>query len=338
MKRRIARSLTVALLAALSAATAGAGGVRVAGPVVRLAPPTLDFGTLEQGEIREAQVAIHNDGTATLAIQKIESDCGCTVAQAPDSLIAPGGVTQLQITFQTRSFSGSVIKNIFLTTNDPASPRATLTLKAFIRAQVSLRPTSVDFGAVPAGETRRETVTIKAAASDTLRILALEFPSDLMTVTTERTTGGDSVTVSLHIDLRPDAPRGPFRATGVVRTNLKTDKLTVNLTGQVHGYFRVEPGAVSLGQVRQGSAKTATLTLTGTGAGERRITAAACSAPFLAAEVVEQQPGRLYEVRVTLLGSAPAGKVTESLTIDTDDPVQPRITLDVRGNVRQARD
>lgn len=312
--------------------------MRVAGPVVRLDPPSLDFGTLAQGEIREAQVAIHNDGTETLAIQKIESDCGCTVAQAPDSLIAPGGVTQLHVSFQTRTFSGSVTKNIFLTTNDPASPRATLTLKAFIRAQVSIRPASIDFGAVPAGETRRETVTIKAAAADTLRILGLEFPRELMTTTTESVPGGDSLTVRLHLDLRSDAPRGPFRATGLVRTNLKSDKLTVHLTGQVHGFFRVEPGAVSLGQIRQGATKTATIKLTGTGSGARRVTGATCTAPFLAAEVLEPQPGRVYEVRVTLLSSAPAGKVTESLTILTDDPLQPRITLDVRGNVRQARD
>jgi hypothetical protein len=338
MKCRLARGLTVALLMGSCAVTASAGGVRVAGPVVRLDPPSLDFGTLAQGEIREVQVAIHNDGTQTLAIQKIESDCGCTVAQAPDSLIAPGGVTQLHVSFQTRTFSGGVVKNIFLTTNDPASPRATLTLKAFVRAQVSIRPASVDFGAVAAGETRRETVTIKAAAADTLRILGLEFPAELMTTTTERTTAGDSVTVTLHLDLRPDAPRGPFRATGVVRTNLKSDKLTVHLTGQVHGFFRVEPGAVSLGQVRQGATKTATITLTGTASGARRVTGATCTAPCLAAEVVEREPGRAYEVRVTLLSGAPAGKVTENLTIETDDPAQPRITLDVRGNVRQARD
>jgi hypothetical protein len=338
MQRRLARSLTVAFLAGLGAAIAGAGGVRVAGPLVRLDPPSLDFGTLAQGDIREVQVAIHNDGTSTLAIQKIESDCGCTVAQAPDSLIAPGGVTELQVTFQTRTFSGSVIKNIFLTTNDPASPRATLTLRAFIRAQVSIRPASVDFGAVPTGETRRETVTIKAAAGDTLRIVALEFPGELMTATTESIPAGDSLTVRLHLDLRPDAPCGPFRATGTVRTNLKSDKLTVHLTGQVHGFFRVEPGAASLGQIRQGASKTATLTLTGSGTGARRVTAAACTAPFLAAEVAEMQPGRVYEVRVTLLTSAPAGKVTESVTIETDDPLQRRITLDVRGNVRQARD
>ena len=280
----------------------------MAGPVIRLDPPALDFGTLRQGAIREVQVAIHNDGTSTLEIKKIESDCGCTVAQAPDSLIAPGGVTQLQVSFQTRSFSGSVIKTIFLTTNDPASPRATLTLKAFIRAQVSIRPASVDFGAVPAGETRRQTVTIKAAASDTLRILGLEFPGELVTTTTELIPEGDSLTVRLHLDLRSDAPLGPFRENGVVRTNLKSDKLTVRMTGQVHGFFRVEPGAVSLGQVRQGATKSATLTLTGTGSGARRVTGATCTAPYLAAAVIEQQPGRVYEVSVTLLSSAPRGQ------------------------------
>jgi hypothetical protein len=341
MRGCIPRSLSIwllvaALVPALPAASL-AGGLRVKGPVIRFDPSIIDMGTLAQGEIRNYEVSVHNDGTETLEISDVESDCGCTVAQLPDSSISPGGHSLLKVAVQTRTMSGNVSKRVTLTTNDPAAPKASLAIKAFVRVQVTVNPTSIEFGPVPIGEARRQTITLKAALSDTLRIRSLDFPSKLVTTTVEQGAEGDSTVYRVNVDLKRDATPGPFSVNAEIVTNQKVAfDHSIRLTGQVHGFFQVAPEAVSLGQVRQGTAKSASVTLTGTAPGAYHVTAATTSDPLLTAEVVTLEAGRVYEVRVTLLPNAPAGRITGELWIATDDPRQPRIELDVRGNVRRA--
>lgn len=332
--RRALRGWLLALALGIPAAS-GAGGVRVSGPLVRVDPAVVDLGPLAQGELARIEATIHNDGTEPLRIHKIDSNCGCTVAQVPDSTLAPGESTVLRATLATRSFSGKVIKQVYVYTNDPASPQATLELRAFVRAPISLKPATVRFGDVPIGEARRATVTLKAAAADTLRILGLDFPEGILRCRSAASQEGDSTVYRLEIELRADAQPGPFRVTGRIETNQRASRVqSVQVSGQVHGFFRVDPEAVSLGQVLQGRSRSETVRVIPTLPGDRRVTGATCDRPYLASEVAALPGGQGYEVRVTLLPEAPPERISGKLTITTDDPLQPSIDLDVRGSVR----
>lgn len=334
-RRASIATLLLVLAALVGPAPASGGGVRVSGPLVRLEPSEVDFGELAQGEMVRIEITIHNDGSEPLEIRNIDSDCACTVAQIPDSTLAPGESTVMRATVQTRSFSGKIMKQVFVFTNDPAAPKATVKLRAFVRPPVSLRPPTVRFGDVPIGEPRRETVTLKAAARDTLRILSLDFPERILRCSSASSQEGDSTVLRVELELKSDAPPGPFRVTGKIATNHAVNPMqTLLVTGQVHGFFRVDPEAVSFGQVLQGRSRTETIRVIPTASGNRRVTGVSCDRPFVGSEVVPLPEGQGYEVRATLLPSAPPERLTGTLRITTDDPRQPSIELDIRGSVR----
>jgi len=316
---------------------AGAGGLRVAGPVVRLDPATFDFGVLAQGAIRRLEVKLSNEGTAPLQILKVDSDCGCTVPRLADSLLAPGESTVLKVSLSTRTFSGKISKHVFLQTNDPASPRAAVTLIAEVRVALTCRPTTVDFGAVARGTPAQETIRIKVARGETLALDSLAFPADLVTTETRAVVEGDSLVQEVRVRLRPDAPAGPIRATAHIYTNHPAGRdLSIQLKGQVIGAFQVAPVNFSFGQLRAGTARERSVTLTANG-GPHRVLRAVCTDPRLAATVRTITEGATYEVVLTLPVDMPHGEVRAEVKIATDDPGQPEITLPVTGMVRRGR-
>lgn len=326
----------IGLLAALVVA-AGAGGVRVAGPVIRLEPAAVDFGTLSQGAIRKVEITVHNDGTSPLEIRKVESDCGCTAPQLADSLLSPGETATLRVELSTRSFSGQVVKHVFLQTNDPAAPQAALTLTAYVRVPLTCRPTAIDYGAVSRGTSVSDTIRIKVGRTETLAIDSLAFPTALVTTETGSRTEGDSLVQEVRVRLRPDAPAGPIHATAHIYTSHPAAReLSIQLTGQVIGAFRIEPVQFSFGQFRQGTARERSVRLTASG-GPRRVLSATCTDPRLSIVVRTIEEGRTYEVLLSLPAAMPRGEVRAEVKIVTDDPGQREIVLPVTGLVRRGR-
>lgn len=336
--RRLRYVAPLALLLVTCAARASAGGIKITGPVIEITPPVFDFGTLPQESLRKVTTWIRNDGTEPLRIHGITSDCGCTVAQLSDSTLAPGDSTKLRITFSTRHFSGAITKHIRLLTNDPAAPKAPIKLKAVVRAIVSLQPPSVDFGSVPRGESPARTITIKAAASDSLRIQDVLVPEETFETRIHNAGSGDSTAYSLEIMIRPDAPVGPFSSTARIQTNIRNARtLSLNLKGQIHGFFKAQPCRLLLGQVRQGRVRQRSIQLVAQHPGAHRVIGASCSGENLQVHVTPIEEGRIYEITVTVPPTMHPGRVHAMLNIQTDDPDQPEIRIPVQGNVRRAR-
>ncbi len=328
--------LLAGLLASSSLAVlpALAGGVRVAGPAIALDPPIHDFGMLPQEGIFYADIRITNRGTAPLQVHKIASDCGCTVADLSDSTLTPGESTSLRVAFNTHSFSGQVRKNVFVETNDPGMPRATVGIKAFVRPWIRMDREELDFGAVPRGTPSVQTVRLYSAASDQVRIVKLGYPEELMEAEYDQSSLGDSLVHTVRFRLRADAPAGAFTKPGLVETtHPQSGALRLKLTGQIHGFFRLDAPSVSFGQMKQGTARMRELRLTATGSGSCRVQSATCADERVRVEIVPQT-GRDYLIRLTVPASTPAGKLKGKLVILTDDPIQPRIEVPVVGRIR----
>ena len=324
-----------ALLGLAAALPASAGGVRIAGPALVLEPPAHDFGTVLQDAVYHTDVRLRNQGTSPLRITKVTTDCGCTVAEIPDSTLAPGAETVLKISFATRTFSGQVRKTIFIETNDPGLPRATLAITAFVRPAIRLDPGEIDFGNVPCGQTAVRTLTLRSAARDKLQITSVQCPEGLVTAEVRESLEGDTLVHQVQFRLRPDAPAGSFRKSAQLDLNHpQTHRVRVKLTGQVHGFFLPDATSISFGQLKQGVTRTRQLRLTATAPGIHRVQSAVCNDAGVGVEVQPLEGGRDFAVRLTLPPDRPPGPVKARLTIMTDDPLQPRIEIPVLGRVR----
>lgn len=81
-----------------------------------------DYGTVVEGTIVEHTFTFTNTGNAPLLIADVSSGCGCTVPQNwTRELIPPGEGGSIEVTFDTRGWSGKVDKRVTAVTNgEPA--------------------------------------------------------------------------------------------------------------------------------------------------------------------------------------------------------------------------
>ena len=72
-------------------------------------------------------------------IEGVSTTCGCTAALAAQSRVEPGGRTVLRVTFETRTFSGKVERDVLVRSNDPKTPlvevRVSATVEPVARAR-----------------------------------------------------------------------------------------------------------------------------------------------------------------------------------------------------------
>ena len=135
MRRRFA-----ALAVATFLAVAGGADERpAAAPRIQVEPESFDFGKAQPGKTLRKEFTIRNFGDAVLVIEGVSTTCGCTAAISAQSRVEPGGRTALRVTFETRSYSGKVERQVLVRSNDPKTPllqvRVSATVEPVARAR-----------------------------------------------------------------------------------------------------------------------------------------------------------------------------------------------------------
>jgi hypothetical protein len=110
-------------------------------PKIMLERGRIDVGEVVNGEIATRQISVSNEGKANLVIEAVTTSCGCTKARLEPMTIPPGGSGVLTIEFDSAAhgeeLSGSLIRQIFITSNDRQQPEVLVELAATVIAQTS---------------------------------------------------------------------------------------------------------------------------------------------------------------------------------------------------------
>ena len=130
MRRRLAVLGAVALLAA----SARAEEKPRPGPRIRVDPESFDFGRALPGKTLRKEFTIRNFGDADLVIEGVSTTCGCTAALSAESHVRPGRSTSLRVTFETRTYSGRVERQVLVRSNDPKTPLLTVRVAATVES------------------------------------------------------------------------------------------------------------------------------------------------------------------------------------------------------------
>jgi hypothetical protein len=120
-------------------AAAGADEKQAPAPRIRVEPESFDFGKAQQGRTLRKDFTIRNFGDAVLVIEGVSTTCGCTAALAAQSRVEPGGRTVLRVTFETRTYSGKVERDVMVRSNDPKTPLAQVRVGATVERASATR-------------------------------------------------------------------------------------------------------------------------------------------------------------------------------------------------------
>jgi len=95
-----------------------------------------DWGHVVNGDILSRDLTVRNDGAAPLVIESVVTSCSCTSAQLSPMTIEPGAKGTLHVEFDAGAhgpeLTGQLIRQVFITSNDPQQPEAQIEFTVFV--------------------------------------------------------------------------------------------------------------------------------------------------------------------------------------------------------------
>lgn len=234
--RRIAVLLALATLPAILPSFA-------LGQTIAVDPKTYDFGDMMQNQTRTFTATIHNNGGGLLVISDVVADCGCTIPEMKVKEIPPGKSAPLEIQFNSKSFSGKVIKTVKIYSNDPSTSVANVILTANVHALLQITPDRrIVFRRALQGESETQVVNLTAMEGKDLEIKADQTVEKLFQVEARNHVDGNKSRAEVVITRPADMLPGNHHDILRVETNL-ADMPTVDLdlNAQVFSPIVVRP-------------------------------------------------------------------------------------------------
>jgi len=89
-----------------------------------------DFGQVREGQVARQVFVLKNDSNKVLHVKNVLPACGCIKAEIDKESFGPGEEAKLEVSFDSRGYSGDVQQFVFLNTDSPDQPVIKFTVKA----------------------------------------------------------------------------------------------------------------------------------------------------------------------------------------------------------------
>jgi hypothetical protein len=132
-----------------------------------------DLGEVFQGEKIEHKLTLKNVGDKPLVIEKVQASCGCTATLLADKTVKPRKTTSLSITFDSKTFSGTVHKSVSVFSNDPDTASREITFTANVIRVLESNPPYIYFPPSKLDTTLKNTVVLKNVSGKPIEILGV---------------------------------------------------------------------------------------------------------------------------------------------------------------------
>ncbi|HVT16044.1 MAG TPA: DUF1573 domain-containing protein [Thermoanaerobaculia bacterium] len=336
MKRHL-QTVILALCAAMLAVPLVAQGA----PKAVAIQPIKDVGIVAKGDKITADFEIRNDGNAPLEITDVKPGCGCTVASF-DKSIAPGKTGKVHAVVDTAAFNGAIAKGVAVLTNDKATPKIDLTVKARIEPYIDVKPGYARY-LVVRGESKEGNIvqTLWAADGAPFDVVKVESPFPYLTVSFreaqegERDSAGKGKQWRVETRLSNEtSPVGPLAGYVTVHTNHHKQKVVeIPITGFVRPVIAVTPPVGDFGQIELKQPLQKNLMVRSFSTEPIKLTKVDHEGKGIDAALVALEEGRSYQVKVTLNPAMGKGPFHSKLTIHTDSPKAPIVEVELKGTV-----
>jgi len=297
-------------------------------PVITFDKTHHDFGRITPDRKVAARYKVTNTGNAFLSITQVRPSCGCTYTMLGKWSLAPGEATEIEAMFDPKGIKGIVRKSIEVVCNDPKTPNLSLTLEAEVVQEIMPSVESVYFHSVPKSGTTRSQVRYASGNGEAVQILDVKAPGAPFLSFAHRAEGKDQV-LEVAFDGKK-VPAGQLRGVeqATVRfTNARMNQLPLNIQWDLKPAIQASPVELVF-QDTPGKELRQKLTLKQADGKAFRVTGSRPSLQGMRVEGLNQKASTV-ELTVILPASVKAGRYSEVLSLTTDDPDQPELTVRV---------
>lgn len=295
-------------------------------PAIHFDRTHYDFGRITPDRKVAAKYRVTNTGNAVLNITQVRPSCGCTATVIGKWSIAPGESTDLEATFDPRGLKGGVRKSIEVVCNDPKTPATSLTLEAEVVQEIMPSVESIYFHNVPKSAVSRSLIRYASGNGEPVQIVDVKAPGAPFLAFAYRQEGKDLV-LEVAFDGRK-VPAGRFRGVEqatVHFTNPRMNQLGLNIQWELKPSIQATPTEMVF-QDAAGKELRQKLSLKQAEGRPFRVTGSHCSLAGVRVEGLGQR-ATAQDLSVVLPSTLKAGRYSEVLSLATDDPDQPELTI-----------
>jgi hypothetical protein len=344
------RLFVITLAVLMLAASVAIADEPAKGPRLTLVDPLKDFGTVAKGDKLEWAFQVKNTGTTDLEIIAAKPTCGCTVADF-DKIIKPGATGKVSAHVDTSNFSGPINKAVTLETNDPTAPTAQVTITAVVRPFVEAYPAGFLRYSLLQGGTDKQALTLYSDETEPFEITKIESPQEWIKVDYKKNEGLERVPnvgkdgqnqYKIEVTVGgPEAKIGPLAEKIHVLTNSKHQpEYWISVSGVIRPSIRWEPTALNFGEVAPSdSAATRTIVFRSNDLKTPetfQVMKAESNVPGVLVSLAPTANKGEYQVTVQVDREAKGGAIDGSVIVQTNDKVNPIVTIPVKGLIKTA--
>jgi hypothetical protein len=292
---------------------------------------SIDFGAVPRAAKVEHEFVITNPFKEEVHIAAVRSSCGCTEPRIVGDTLKSWEKGKVVAAFNTDGFTGQRSATVTVTIDRPQWAEVRLHVRGYIRTDVVLNPSQVNFGSVPEGDASDKKIRIRYAGRGDWKITGAKTDVPYLSATVnELDRSGGQVGYELEVKLAGDAPAGYLNDRIMLTTNDGRGQFPVLVEGRIVPQLTVSPAALSVGTVQPGEKVTKQIVVKG--AKPFKIVDIQCDNEAFRFEP-SQEAKILHLVPLVFEAPQKPGKVTAKIEIVTDLDKQPSATLSASGEV-----
>lgn len=224
-----------------------------------------DFKSVPRGAQLYHKFKMVNIYAVPLEITNVRSSCTCGSVTPSVKVLEPRQEGFIEVTMDTRRFTGPKTISIFVTVGPQYTSTAELKVTATSRGDVVFNPGEINFGIVPRGQTASQTIDVEYAGALDWRVSEVDRGSAPVEVTLEewyRRPG--QVGYRVKATLKADAPAGSHKWEMFLKTNDPASPLVpVLVEATVQAALTVLPDTLKLPTLQVGAEANGRVSLRG---------------------------------------------------------------------------
>ncbi len=209
-------------------------------PKIEFASMVYDFGKVGPGQKMVGEFKFTNAGDAPLKISQVEKCCGA-VTKLDKQELAPGESGTLNVQYTSSRMPGAMMKRLYVNSNDKATPRAELTIKAQTVLKVDYEPKSIKM-LLKDGQAECPKITLKSTGNQPFSITGFAATNDALVAEIDSSVQATQFVLQPKADMEKIGKGRSGRITiGLAFTQPDTPAETLSITFQTLSRFTVSP-------------------------------------------------------------------------------------------------
>jgi len=328
----------------------------------------LDFGTVkEEGGKVKGRYTFTNVGDDTLKIINVKPTCGCTAVEWTKTGVLPKKSGYVDVEFDPVQRPGVFNKGIAVTTNDPSQqminlivkgnvtpkPKSVTDLYPVVLGNLRMESSQFNFGNTKNTEVRTDTIKVLNIWNKNITLGFKDVPVYINVKAIPETLKPNKdgmIILSYDVTKRDEFGYVFDRLLMTTNDSIQPEK-SINITQSINEDFskmtpeelakapkiKFDNTTFDFGTAKQGDKVECTFTFKNEGENDLviRKVKASCGCTATNPEKTLLKKGEESKITATFNTSGREGKQYKTVTVITNDPSNPTITLNLQGNVEK---